>query len=155
MIAETLNIRSIVAKTHLSQFTLFFQTTNVPFLPVQGGVVERAQCDFFLPFFYCGASLKFHIILQKTSEEHCTQYPKHICCANVVALDCDAGHLHSILALTTTCSDKNMYACSTLICQNLFFVAYITVRCCLHIQFISENVSVILINVHHFLDQSS
>ena len=32
--AKTLNIRCFVAKTHLSQFTRFYQITNVPFLPV-------------------------------------------------------------------------------------------------------------------------
>ena len=38
-------------------YTLF-QTTNVPFLPVQGGGgAERGQCHLFLPFFYIVASL--------------------------------------------------------------------------------------------------
>ena len=48
---------AFVAKMHLSRFTRYFQTTNVPFLPVRGGgVAERAQCDLFYRT-YCGASL--------------------------------------------------------------------------------------------------
>ena len=49
MIAKTLNIRSFVAKMHLLRFRLFFQTTNVPFLPVEGGVCRKGTMS---PFFY-------------------------------------------------------------------------------------------------------
>ena len=35
-----------------------FQTTNVPFLPVQGGVTERGQCHFFYRFFLYQGSPK-------------------------------------------------------------------------------------------------
>ena len=48
---KTPNIRCFVAKTHLSRFTRFIQTTNVRFLPVQGGGSPKAGIVCFLPFF--------------------------------------------------------------------------------------------------------
>ena len=58
MIAKTLNIRSFVAKTHLSRFMLFFQTTNVPFLPVWGGGRRKGTMSpLFTVFFIAGLLL--------------------------------------------------------------------------------------------------
>ena len=52
MIAKTLNIRSFVAKTHLSRFTLFFRQQMSPFYPFRGGGVRpKGTMSPFLTFF--------------------------------------------------------------------------------------------------------
>ena len=56
MIAETLNIRSFVVKTHLLRFMLFSDNKCLLFIRL-GGVAERGQCHLFYRFFIAGLPL--------------------------------------------------------------------------------------------------
>ena len=59
MIAKTLNIRSFVAKTHLSRFTLFFSDNKCPlFTRLGGGGSPKGDnVPFFYRFFISGLPL--------------------------------------------------------------------------------------------------
>ena len=62
MIAKTLNIRCFVAKTHLSQFTLFFSDNKCPlFTRFWGGRVpwKRTMSHFLPVFLYLGSPNSF------------------------------------------------------------------------------------------------
>ena len=60
------------------------------------------------------------------------------------------GHLHSMLALTTACSDMNMHALLFNLSKLLFFGIFNA-----FMQFVSQNVSTLLTNAYNFLDKSS
>ena len=61
MKAKTLNIRSFVAKTHLSRFTLVFSDNKCPLFARLGEGPKGDNVTFFYRFFYCGASLR-HLV---------------------------------------------------------------------------------------------
>ena len=63
------------------------------------------------------------------------------------------SHLHSMLALTTTCSDMNMHALLFNLSKLLFFWHFQQANA--FMQFVSQNVSTLLTNAYNFLDKSS
>ena len=70
-IAKTPNIRCFVAKSHLSRFACFFQTTNVCFLLCQGGGGVSPKADIVC-FFFSNFSREAYIYIS-TCRAQCSR----------------------------------------------------------------------------------